>query len=975
MSDSLKDVMREMTNYIYNPESLMDIALDRLRDFNNPENDIMLMDPSDPVVCTLESSALLANASIAHNWHCMTKTYPRLAFTMADLYPHMSDKDYIDLFDQPASTYATLLLNKDELVKLAVPPQTSGMRRILIPRDSSFTVDGYTFTMQYPIEIRVLPSGGLRIVQLNETESPVRVMETNNIDWVEVSKEVDGRPYTCIAIYVPVMQYAIKSTTVPLVAGMSFKQTFAYDDKFYYARVWMRTGTKWTELKTTHNQVAINTTDPTAYLYVSENNLTVKIPDIYIRQQLVKGEIRIDIYTTKGIMTADYGGYTSDAFKLAIKDIGGEIDPTLITPFEKLTFRQVYFQEKVSGGRASLTFEQVKNRVIDNAVGPRVVPISESQLETTLEDLGYTVDRSVDFVTSLQFHVSKELLPSKMKDLSTPCGTTNGLIRTTFADLTQQSSVYDNGRRISIGPKTLYEDQFGTYVVHERTIDDLLRMPAVLRAEYINDHRLFFSPFYYVLDSNSDVFEVRPYDLDAPKISSKEFIETNISLELDIGVGECRLTRHVDGYQLRIVTRSGDSVKLLDDDQLEVQLCYRTRNSDGWSRLDGVLVGHYGEDKPERVYDFIIKSNMDLDKNHDLIVNNFTINGTQVVDQAMQLECAFHIVFGVNRYTTPAYKPSEIDTILFPRTNTSKGITHEVIHTHIGDHLKALWANCRSDTGGAEYLKYDADVIAKYTTRTYLKKDGVFVTEVGTDGNKHLVIEHDIGDTIFEEDGVTPVIQHRAGDPVYDHGKPVILNERTIIRRLELFLLDGRYAACDQPSIVNYINDVKEDLKKSVLFDLEFVNKAKHSDTEFFVYPRNNMGNVWVRFADNTKNQISAELSYMFELLVSENVRTDPVLTAKITDTIRVTLIELLKDATVTVSKTLDTIRRKISENIVDIEMESWGPKKDQKVYTLINPKDQLTMSKVAYVTPDGYVSLRDDVRISWGRLDEDLKK
>ncbi|MGL5648922.1 MAG: hypothetical protein ACRDDY_13825 [Clostridium sp.] len=975
MSTKLKDVVNEMAAYIYNPDSLIDIGLDRLRDFSDPDKDIMLMDPSDPVVYTVENSALYAHAAITHDWHCMTKTYPRLAMTRADLYAHMSDKDHVDLFDQPASTVAMLLINKEEIIKQAVPPQSSGMRRIIIPRDSKFMVDGYAFTMQYPIEIRVLPSGGLRIVQLNDSESPVRVMDTNNIDWMEVNKEVEGRAYTCIAINIPVMQYDIRSTISPLVTGMSFAQKFAYEDKFYFARVWMRTGKEWVELKTTHNQLAINVTDPTAYLQVNDGTIQVKIPDIYIRQKLVAGEIRVDVYTTKGVMSADYGGYNSDAFTMAIRDIGGEIDPYLITPFEKLTFRQVYFQQRISGGRTALTFEQLKNRVIDNAVGPRKIPISESQLEATLSDMGYTVDRSIDFVTDLQFHVSKELLPSTVKDLTTPCGSTNGIIRTTFTDLVKQPSVYDNGRRITLGPKTLYEDQFGTYAVHEKTVDDLHLLPAVQRADYINGRRLFFSPFYYVLDSNSNVFEVRPYDLDSPAITSKEFIETNISLELDIGVGECRLSKEDDGYLLRIVTRSGDAVKQLDNDQVEVQLCFRARNSEGWSRLDGKLVGYYGDDKPERVYDFPIKSTMDIDKNHDLIVRNFTINGTQVTDQALRLDAEFHIVFGVNGYTTPNYKPGNIESILYPKTNATKGVTHEVIHVHLGDHLKALWANCRSDTGGAEYLLHDTDVPARYASRVYKRENGVFVTEVGEDGQKRLVIEHEAGDIQYEPDGVTPVIQFKAGTPVYSNGQPIVLNERTILRRLELFLLDGRYAVCDQPDVMDYAKQVKEDLKKSVLFDLEFVNKAKHSQTDFFIYPRNNMGKVWVRYADNTQNQIPAELAFMFEVYVSETVRTDFVLTSKITDTIRSTVNKLLKDSTVSVSKTLDTIRKSISDSIVDIEMEAWGDEQDQKVYTMINPKDQLTMSKVAYVTPDGFVSLRDDVRISWGRLDEDLKK
>lgn len=967
--------LQEALLYIYNPEALADVALDSLLDMQDPENSMELSDPADPVVSTIEQAALLCHAAVEHDWNCMTKVYPGIAMTMGDLYRHMSDKDYPDIFSQPAPTELLLLLNKDELFKHAVPPNGTNVRRIVIPRDSQIMVDGFIFTMQYPIEIRILPSGGLQIVQLGDVKSPVRLLETNNIDWDYTTMEVNGKPYECVALRIPVMQYGIKTNTAPLTPGISFKQSYDFEDRFYMARIWMRRDTTWVELGVTHSQVIIDLAKPTAMLMVSGQTLQVKIPDVYVRTGLVSGEIRTDIYTTKGVISLDITGHNSDAFSAAIRDYNGEIDPTLVTPFERLTFKQFYAPEVISGGRIPLTFSELRDRVIDNAVGPKQIPISEKQLTLTLNDMGYTVDKSVDTVTARIFHVSKELTPSSVTDLTTPCGTTNGYVRTKFDDLVKHRSVYDNGQRVTIGPRTLYVDDSNNFRVHDRTVDDVLMLPPVERSEYMNDNRLFFSPFYYVLDTNSDVFESRPYELDTPKLTSKEFVETNISLELDIAIGECILERVTEGYRLRVITRSSQVVKDLKDDQLEVQLCFKSRSNDNWSRVDGKLVGFWGEDKPERVYDFLIKSNMDVDKNHDLIVNNFTVANGQIASQPMELTNVFSVVFGVNRYTTPNYKPGSIDAILSPATDSSKGVTHERLNVVLGHHLRTLWANGRPETGGVEYAKYPVDVIAKQPKTTYVKnQDGTFKTEV-VDGVRRLVVEHEIGDIIYEADGVTPMIQYPAGSVIMEDGKPVVANPRGIIRRLEMFLLDGRFAVCDDPAVIEYMRNVKRDLLKSILFDLEALNKSRLEQTDIFIYPRNNMGKVWVRYADNTRNQIPAELEFLFTLSVTEATRTDPVLTAKIKETIRNTVMSVLQDTTVSVSKTLDRIRELIKDHIVDIEMEAFGIKKDQKVYTLTNPKDQLTMGKIAYVNQEGHVSLRDDMRLSWGRLDEDLKK
>lgn len=972
---TVSDAMQNVLQYIYNPEALADVALDTLIDMRNPDGSMELSDPADPVVYTIEQAALLAHAAVEHDWNCMTNVYPGIATTMGSLYRHMSDKDYPDLFSQPASTVLLMLLNKEELFKHAMPPYGTSVRRIVIPRDTQFVVDGYTFTMQYPIEIRILPSGGIQVVQLGAIKSPVRLLDTNNVEWHDTSKEVNGKPYECIALRIPVMQYLIYTVTWPLTAGISFKQSVTFVDNFYMARVWMRRDKSWVELAVTHSQVIIDIAKPTAMLMLDGQTLQVKIPDIYVRNGVVSGEIRVDIYSTKGVMSLDVTGHNSDAFATALRDYNGETPSELVTPFERLTFKQVYSPEVIIGGRAPLPFNEIRSRVVDNAIGPKLTPISEKQLTLTLNDMGYTVDKSIDTVTARIFHVSKELTPSNVNDLTTPCGTTNGYVRTRFDELVKHKSVYDNGQRVTVGPRTLYVDDANNYRVHDRSVDDVMMLPPVERTVYMNNNRLFFSPFYYVLDTNSDIFESRPYELDTPVLTSKEFMDTNITLELDIAIGECMIERHAEGYLVRIITRSSQVVKDLKDDQIEVQLCFKSRSSDTWSRMDGKLVGYWGAEKPERVYDFVIKSNMDIDKNHDLIVNNFTVTNGQAAHVPMELTSTLSIVFGVNRYTTPNFKTSGIDRIMSPKTDSSKGVTHEVLNVVLGHHLRLLWANGRPETGGEIYARYPTDIVAKYETVTYKKKpDGTYVTQ-DVNGVKRLVVEHEIGDTMYEPDGVTPIIRYTAGTPIIENGKNVLINPRGIVRRLEMFLLDGRFAVCDDPAIGEYMRIVKRDLLKSVLFDLEALNKSRLEQTDIYVYPRNNMGKVWVRYADNTKNQIPAELEFLFTLSVTEATRTDPVLTAKIRETIRTEVMTLLKDTTISVSKTLDSVRKLIKEHIVDIEMEAFGPNKDQKVYTLTNPRDQLTMGKIAYVTQEGRVSLRDDMRMSWGRLDEDLKK
>lgn len=973
MSSNIATTLNNYVSYIYNPEALSDVALDYLQSMSDPDAQITLSDPSDPVVATLEQCALMTHAAVNHEWWCMTKTYPRLAQTMADLYRHMSDKDYDDIFNLPVETYGLLVLNKEEIFKYAVPPDGANIRRLVIPRDSSFQVDGYTFTLQYPVEIRVLPSGGLRIVQLNDTVSPLRTLDTNVIDWQYRTISIDNSQYEVVALRIPVMQYKVSTVTSPIVAGMSFNETISYIDKYYTVRVWMqRKAGTWVELKKTYSQIAIDPTDPTAVVTLGDNAISVSIPDIYVRTGLVSGSIRIDVHTTKGAITLDLTGHSSDSFELALADLNNETPDIYVAPLKRLSFLQVYSPDTIDGGRNALSFAELRDRVINNSVGPKVLPISADQLKVALKDLGYTSDLYIELQGTRIYHATRDLLASTIDTVSTPCGTTNGIVRTSFDELIKLPTVYNNDNRVTLGPKTLYEDVSNNYQVYGLSIDQLAAMTPSERVDHLNNHRLFYTPFYYVLDTNSEVFEARPYELDTPSITSKEFVTTNIALELDIAIGDCTVARHASGYCVRIITNTSDSVKKLSDGQLEAQLCFKSRSSDDWSRINGVLVGYY---EGERVYDFILATDMDLDKNHDLIITNALVNGSTVADQAMPLTTELNIVFAVNQYTTPRYQPSTIDSLLVGATKTSKGVTHEILRVTLGHYLATLWSNARDELGGASYLKYPADVIARYDSVVYKKDNGLYVTELDANGNKRLVIEHQVGDIRYEADGTTPVIQHRAGTVVYDRGVPVIENSRKLIRRLELYLLDARYALCNDPNVVSYMAKLKTDLLQGILVDLTAVKSKLLPETDIYLYPRNNMGKIWVRYSDNTKNQIAAELNFIFTLSVTETVRKDSVLVTKITKTIRSVISTLLEDTTVTVSKVLEAVRSKISDYIVDIEMEGFGVDKDQKVYTLINAKDKLTIAKTAYVTTDGYVSLKDDIRMGWGRLDEDLKK
>lgn len=94
----------------------------------------------------------------------------------------MADVDYANRFAAPARTELTMMLSMPEILDRAID-DGSGIKKMVIPRDTEVTVENVTFTLQYPIEIRVMSHGGVQVVYDVARLSPLQTLESNLLDW------------------------------------------------------------------------------------------------------------------------------------------------------------------------------------------------------------------------------------------------------------------------------------------------------------------------------------------------------------------------------------------------------------------------------------------------------------------------------------------------------------------------------------------------------------------------------------------------------------------------------------------------------------------------------------------------------------------------------------------------------------------------------------------------------------------------
>lgn len=104
-------------------------------------------------------------------------------------------------------------------------------------------------------------------------------------------------------------------------AQNAFVMTF--DDSYFAARVFRKVNNNWVEMKTTHSEQIHDAQNPTAYLEVDEGAIRISIPPIYLTNGLIPGDIRVDVYSTKGTLEVPLGQLDSAAFGW---DFGDDLD-------------------------------------------------------------------------------------------------------------------------------------------------------------------------------------------------------------------------------------------------------------------------------------------------------------------------------------------------------------------------------------------------------------------------------------------------------------------------------------------------------------------------------------------------------------------------------------------------------------------------------------------------------------------------
>lgn len=959
---NISNLLDDINLYRFNPSNIQRSVLDHLR--NITDNKIDIVDPTNPFVFLLESSAVNTAAFMIENEANTRKQYPAVAQTPEDVYLHMSDKDYIDRFATPAITKFSLMIQKDDIIsKMIYDPVTLG-KKVTIARNTEFTVAETTFSLQYPIDIKQLAHGGIVISYDATITSPLQDLQSNNIDF---DIRTDSTGVEWIYFEFEVYQIKVNSITVPVSPSISFNQEIDLTDSFYFARVFSQGKTDpntWVEMYTTHSDQVYNTTTPTAVLKVTDKKLTVSIPQIYINTELVTGTLRLDVYETKGNITMVMENYPINAFSTKIKSIDTNRDTTVYTTAMVGVNYIAYCTKNVFGGTPELDFNTLKQKVIMNSVGVHNLPITNIQIESSLEKQGYQVVKNIDVITNRVFLATKPLPTPFDEKLITAGSASIETLVTTMKDAINQSGVKDNGKRITFTPDIIYKNNTGIISIVPKTqIDNLLNLSTDIIAINVTNNNYLYSPFHYVMDTTKEEFELRPYYLDNPVIETIKFISNNETTGYYISTQSYSITRIQNGFKLSIATKSNKDVILLEDENLFVQLSYIPVNEVARAYINGVLVNKTNEG--ERIYEFDIITNYDIDDNDNIIFDSFMMFTKDLKHVGSALFNSFDIVYSTNNITSLSYVPDNSDTVLgkFLLPQEVFGITRESIKIKFGNSLKTLWARSRSIVSSSPFLKYEEDIPWLYEKDVY-KIDPITGASFSFDaqGNVTYTILHKLGDPVLDDEN-KPVIKYYKGDNKLDSfGKPIPTDVNLITRQVDMMFIEGAYWFATDTSAAKYRNDMVNTIVDWLTIDFNVMGGSLLEQTRLYFYPKKSMGRINAIVNDGQITTVEAGQAFKVELYVKPEVYKNSDLRVILTKTTIKTIDNLLKKPTISISEITSVLRTNYGADVISFKLTGLGGSLNLETLTVMNESDRCSIRKRLVKLPDDKLIVQEDI-------------
>lgn len=857
-----------------NPERGIDILLNDVE--NNFFNKrVQINSKAHPAILAYDLILGTTHGLLCRVDDAISKTFADHARNISELAKHMGDEEKVGLFGNPSESKLLLGIQIDAFNRLAkeetvtVGKVTNKYKILLFPKDTEVIFNGVVFAIENGIEIRFRDSSGYQVVYDEKTPNPQAPIRQNILK--RTFKVENGNNF--LTIEVPVRQLACTPTEgLTSNASSGCRGAITYFDNLYNVRAFIQrpNSNVKQEIKVVFDQDVFDQNNITLALNIDTTNKTFQyeIPDVYIQDGSGVGTVSIYTYTTLGELNKDYRSIPLKEVKVNYQDYRygagrlGEYSEG-IRNSGAIAWAAM---EPTRGGTNPRPFLEVKQSFL---LGRRTrnLPITNNNLEGTVEASGYNSVKVIDYVTGRQFSITKELPTQTNKNFFSAMSCFVGSHLSSANQLVNSGVVLDNGKRITIPHNVLFDvTDYTTQLVSSVLRSRYEGLTNEELVELIANQTLVYTPFYYVMDLTNNQAVLRTYHLDEPKVNFQTFVAENEALGIEVGVSSIAVEHQEDGYLITIVTQSSESYKQLENNSVGMQLSMNIMDSISLASVRGEFYGI--NENEERIWQFKLSTNFDVDVNDVLYFNNLFMFGQPQYSVGTPLDLTMSFIFTMDGDPATTDTPSDrrIEQAMFE--DLQLAIIETSYSVTLGSRMNNLYSRIRPLVGEGQYKRYETDIPQLYEADV-LKRDPVTGNLV-FDAQGKVIILHRAGDIEYNSAG-KPRLKYLKNDIVMDeNGKPVPLGPRDLLYHFDFIGFDGAYYFSRDAYDKEFAQETKDYFVNVINTDMKYFDTLMLDRTGLYYQPRSKIGSQEVVVNSNYQMSLKQDLSFVLVYYLSE---------------------------------------------------------------------------------------------------------
>lgn len=948
---SLDDELGKLNQYKFHPNGILQVGLNRLKDMLGGK--VEQLEPSNPFTYLLETTSLNTAFAIQEFALLSRKLYPRLANTDEDLYLHMSDYDYVGRFSEPsyAPVQFNILLN-DFRTRAYLDPITKD-RTLKLPRHLKITIGSLVYLMSSAVIIRQTASGVLDVRFEDQDPNAIFQQSTSYINFTTYSL-ANGEDYLAFYLTLPEVDVEVNDIALDATTINKSYLTFKQDRKFYHFRALYFKDNKWNEMLVTHTNEVYDINTPTCIIKVLPSDSTVQyhIPNIYINSGKMSDNVRVLIYTTSGQVTVNFNDFKTSDYGIEYADTFPETELDKYTNTPEPITKIVFIRNATSTGKDAMTFDELKQVVIDNSIGDRKLPITSKQLEFYSNQLNLRIIKDVDVVTNRIYKLETEIPQPVTRypvtkfnmDIMEYLGSVEQLrqgngVRAYGTDMTviQEGTIFklDNGILTILSPQQAAQ---------------LTALSGPALVNEVNNNTYLHTYFHYVLDTSNNRCSLKAYDLSAPTVSEVNFKTHNPTTRMSANSAGGQLNKAQNGYTLDLLTNFKRLVETISERNIRPYLIHTDVSGSKfflesylWSVADG-----------QPVYRFLIDTNYFINSDNEITVTNFKDSNGATTSVTLNLNQTVEILY-VSNTVPPLFKSTDMDNIISSSYlyGGTCAVSLEETTLSFGKHLERFYTASRTSVGVSDYQRYEQDVPLRYKKTVYSQ-------------NNEIV--HEVGELVYDDQN-NLVIEFQKGSVVLDdNNNPIPTSGLFLQRFLNFLFLDYRVTVSTAQNIKDYAKAIRSHLTTVCTVSALKVQEQLLDNTEAFVVVPKTIDYVQVKTA-SAQLSIKTAQKFAVTLLVNFDIFNNSAIRDNITYNIIKTIDNYLYQRNVLKrTELLNTLYTKLSEFIVSLSVDMFTDI-NQEYIELIDQNSRISIDKVLVAEASGY-GLKENIDINFKMID-----